>query len=134
LIDDNELGEWTTYLILASGADVAAQQKESVALAASRGWGGDHYQIYYNDTLSQTVLAAEWAWDTPRDATEFRQAMLTYLDERFRGAKIDQPGGQCWESNHQTSCIFLTGQQTRWLLAPDLSTLNAVQSAYPDFQ
>ncbi len=134
LIDDNELGEWTTYLILASGADVAAQQKESVAFTASRGWGGDHYQIYYNDTLSQTVLAAEWAWDTPRDATEFRQAMFTYLDERFRGAKIDRTGGQCWESNHQTSCIFLTGQQTRWLLAPDLSTLNAVQSAYPDFQ
>jgi len=134
MIDDNELGEWTTYLILGSGADVAAQQKDSVVLTASRGWGGDHYQIYYNDTLSQTVLAAEWAWDTSKDATEFQQAMITYLGERFRGAKIDRAGGDCWESNHQTSCIFLTGQRTLWLLAPDLSTLNAVEAAYPDFQ
>jgi hypothetical protein len=134
LIDDDVLGEWTTYLILRAGADVAAQLKDSDALTASRGWGGDRYQVYYNETLSQTVLAVEWAWDTSRDAAEFKQAMLTYLNERFRGAKLDRSGGDCWEANHETSCLFALDKQTLWLLAPDVATLDVVQSAYPDFQ
>ncbi len=133
-IDDNVLGEWTTYLILRAGADVAAQLKEDAALTASRGWGGDHYQVYYNDTVSQTVLAAEWVWDTPRDAAEFKQAMLNHLDERFRGAQLDHANGNCWQSNGQTSCLFSIEKGTLWLLAPDVSTLDAVLTAYPDFQ
>ncbi len=134
LIDDDVLGEWTTYLILGSGADVAAQLDEKTSLAASRGWGGDHYQVYFNDTISQTVLAAEWIWDTPRDATEFKQALLKYLDERYRGAKLDRASGNCWEANHQTSCFFVKDKRTLWLLAPHSATLEAVLAAYPDFQ
>ena len=134
LIDDNVLGEWTTYLVLRAGADMAAQLDEKTSLAASRGWGGDHYQVYYNDPISQTVLAAEWVWDTPRDATEFKQALLKYLDERYRGAKLDRASGNCWEANHQTSCLFVKDKRTLWLLAPDSATLEAVLAAYPDFQ
>jgi hypothetical protein len=134
LIDDDVLGEWTTYLILRAGADVAAQLDERTSLAASRGWGGDHYQVYYNDTLSQTVLAAEWIWDTPRDTTEFKQALAKYLDERYRGAKLDRASGNCWEANRQTSCYFATGKRLLWLLAPDSTTLDKVLAAYPDFQ
>ncbi len=133
LIDDNMLGEWTTYLILSSGADLAAQVSEKDALAASRGWGGDHYQVYYNDVLTQTVLAAQWVWDTPRDATEFRQAMAQYLGERFRAEKLERVG-DCWESNHQTSCFFINGDKTLWLLAPNVTILDAVLTQYPDFQ
>lgn len=134
MIDDDVLGEWTTYLILSSGADVAAQLDERTSLAASRGWGGDHYQVYFNDAISQTVLAAEWIWDTPRDATEFKQALTKYLDERYRGAKLDRTGGDCWEANRQTSCLFVTDKRTLWLLAPDNTTLDKVLAAYPDFQ
>jgi hypothetical protein len=133
LIDDDVLGEWTTYLILRAGADVAAQLDETTSLAASRGWGGDHYQVYYNDALSQTVLAAEWVWDTPRATTEFKQALTKYLDERYRGAKLDRPGGDCWDANHQTSCLFVNEKRTLWLLAPDSATLDKVLAAYPDF-
>ena len=106
LIDDNVLGEWTTYLILNAGADLAAQIDDDDALKATQGWGGDHYQVYYNDVISQTVLAAEWVWDTPRDAAEFKSAMLKHLGERFRGAKIDRAAGDCWESNQQTSLLL----------------------------
>jgi hypothetical protein len=134
LIDDDVLGEWTTYLVLRAGADVAAQLDEKTSLAASRGWGGDHYQVYFNDTISQIVLAAEWAWDTPRDATEFKQALTKYLDERYRGAKLDRDGGACWEANRQTSCLFATDKRTLWLLTPDSAILEAVLAAYPDFQ
>jgi hypothetical protein len=134
LIDDDVLGEWTTYLILNAGADLAAQITNNEALSASRGWGGDHYQVYYNDVVSQTVLAAEWAWDTPRDATEFKAAMLKHLGERFRGLRIDREAGECWEVNQQTSCFFLNGDKTLWLLAPDVTTLEAVLAQFPEFQ
>jgi hypothetical protein len=134
LIDDDVLGEWTTYLILNAGADLGAQVAEATALKASQGWGGDHYQVYYNDIVSQTVLAAEWVWDTPRDATEFKSAMIKYLDERFRGAKLDRATEDCWESNQQTSCFFATGDKLLWLIAPNRATLNAVSTQYPEFQ
>lgn len=134
MIADDVLGEWTTYLVLGSGADVAAQLDEKTALAASRGWGGDHYQVYYNDVISQTVLAAAWVWDTPRDATEFNLALSKYLDERYRGSKLDRAGGSCWEANRQVSCFFVKGQGSLWLLAPDRATLDAVLAAYSDFR
>jgi hypothetical protein len=134
LIDEDVLGEWTTYLILSAGADLAAQLDDATALKAAQGWGGDHYRIYYNAVLSQTVLAAEWVWDTPRDAIEFKQAMLKHLRERFRGLKADRAAGNCWAANQQTSCFFFNGDKTLWLLAPDMTTLEAVLAQYPDFQ
>ncbi len=134
LIDDNVLGEWTTYLILGAGADLTAQIDDATALKAAQGWGGDHYQIYYNDVISQTVLAAEWVWDTPRDATEFKSAMLKYLDGRFRGDKLDRAGENCWESNQQISCILGNDDKSLWLLVPDAGILDAVLAQYPDFQ
>ncbi|CAG0933280.1 hypothetical protein TFLX_02974 [Thermoflexales bacterium] len=134
LIDDDVLGEWTTYLILSAGADLAAQIDDVAARSAARGWGGDRYQVYYNDVLSHTVLAAEWVWDAPREATEFRQAMVEHLGERFRGAKLDHAAGQCWEANHQASCLFVVSDRSLWLLAPDITILDAVLAQYPDFQ
>jgi len=134
LIDDDVLGEWTTYLILSAGADLAAQIDNDAALRATRGWGGDHYQVYYNDAISQTMLAAEWVWDTPRDAAEFKQSLANHLAERFRGAKIDHPPGQCWESNQQAGCLFAVRDRSLWLLAPDVTILDAVLTQYPEFQ
>jgi hypothetical protein len=134
LIDDNVLGEWTTYLILNAGADRAAQIKDATALKATQGWGGDHYQVYYNAVVSQTVLAAEWAWDTPWDANEFKAALTDHLAERFRGLKSDRAAGECWEANRQASCVFQQADRILWLLAPDIDLLAAVLLQYPDFQ
>ena len=134
LIDDNVLGEWTTYLILTAGADLAAQIPDDDAFKASQGWGGDHYQVYYNDVLSQTVLAAEWVWDTPRDANEFSAALIDHLTERFRGGKIDRAGGNCWEANQQTSCVFQQNDRILWLLAPEAGILETLLTQYPEFQ
>ena len=63
------------------------------ALKATQGWGGDHYQVYYNDVISQTVLAADWVWDTPRDATEFKSAM-TEVSGRAFSRREDRSGGR----------------------------------------
>jgi hypothetical protein len=133
-IDNNSLGEWMTYMILGYGADVAAQLDEATAAKAAAGWGGDHYQIFFSSPVTETVLAAQWVWDTTADVKEFHTAMQTYLDQRFRGAKVkDRTDGDCWEANNQATCLFVNKQATLWLLAPDQTILNAVLAQYTDF-
>lgn len=127
------LGEWTTYLILGYGADNAAQLDDLTASTAAAGWGGDGYQIYYNADLEQTVLAAEWAWDTDADQNQFFQAMREYLDQRFRGSRTARQGAECWNVNEQFSCIFRAGLRTLWLLAPDQDMLDQILTAFPRF-
>jgi len=134
-IAGNTLGEWMTYLILGYGADAAAQVKDTEAATAAAGWGGDHYQVFYNDSLPGTALAIQWTWDTPEDLNEFQTAIQLYLNERFRGARIkDRTDGACWETSDQATCLFVKNQSSLWLLAPDQTILNAVLAAYPDFR
>jgi hypothetical protein len=127
------LGEWTTYLILGYGADNAAQLDDLTASRAAAGWGGDAYQIYYHPELDQTLLAAEWAWDSDADQNQFYEAMTDYLEQRFRGARADQAGGDCWAVNDQLSCLFRNSRRTLWLLTPEDGTLATVLSAYPGY-
>ena len=133
LLDDNVLGEWTTFLILGYGADVAAQLDDETAALASAGWGGDHYQVYHEAESGGTLLVARWSWDSLRDAEEFDEALQVYLEQRFRGARVDRNDGACWESNGQATCLFTLGSETLWLLAPSQTVLNDVLVNFPDF-
>ena len=126
-------GEWMTYLILGYGADLAAQQEDAMAAKAAAGWGGDFYQAYYNDRNDEIVLAAHWAWDTQTDAKEFNQAMLNYLDKRFRGNKLERDVGDCWESGEQVACLFGLGSETLWVIGPDEGVLDQVMTLYTSF-
>jgi hypothetical protein len=130
---EDTLGEWTTYLLLGYGADADAMLEDAVAETATRGWGGDRYQVYYHDGTSQSALAAAWGWDTTRDAGEFLGAMTDHLGARFRDAKIESPSGACWEINQQTSCLYLAGRNVLWILAPDMGTLDSIRDLYPGF-
>jgi hypothetical protein len=132
-IRTDSLGEWGTYLLLGYGADLEAQRYESTAVDASEGWGGDTYQVFHHDGENNTALAAHWIWDTSSDASEFYDAMLLYLDERFRGSKVNRSDGDCWEANNQASCIFQTELGNLWLYAPDQTVLNNMLAEFPDF-
>jgi hypothetical protein len=132
-IANNSLGEWRTYLLLSSGVDEAARLSDDTARQAAKGWGGDRYQVYVNNSLGQNVLAAEWAWDAPQDAAEFDQALNTYLDLRFRGVK-DPEAANCWTANRQFTCVFTTEQGTLWLLAPTKTMLDQVRQQFAAYQ
>lgn len=129
----NTLGEWTTYLMLAYGADKFSQQPPKQSADAAKGWGGDQYQVYYNDQTQQTALAVHWVWDTPADANQIIPLMEAYLDGRFRGAKLDRPIGKCWEANSQTTCLYSSKTETLWLFAPDQATIDLMFSLYSGF-
>ncbi len=134
LMTSDALGEWRTYLMLSSGVDEAARLSDETAQQAAAGWGGDHYEVYLNPQTAQTFLAAQWTWDTPQDAAEFKQAMSAYLDLRFRGAKTQIPGQDCWSANRQTTCIYSSDQGSLlWLLGPDFPTIEQAHQAYAGF-
>jgi hypothetical protein len=134
LLESNSLGEWMTYLLLAYGADVDAQVDDAAARTAANGWGGDRYQVYYNDTTDQIILAARWAWDTQADANGFINAMKDYLGERFGGNELPSARGDCWEANAQRTCLYTSGRVVLWLLAPDASMIEAVLARFPTFR
>jgi hypothetical protein len=127
------LGEWGTYLLLGYSSDIESQIDILTAETVAAGWGGDTYQIYYNDVLDQTVMSAHWIWDTNNDATQFNSAILDHMDARFRGAKVSRSDGECWEANNQASCLFRSGREFLWLLAPNQTVLNNVLAAAPGF-
>jgi hypothetical protein len=131
LIESDSLGEFMTYLLLAYGADNIAQISTETAKTATEGWGGDHYLVFASTQGDQLILAAEWAWDTTADATDFLAAMKTYLDKRFRGEKLSPAPGDCWTMNQQTACLFHAGKNVLWVVAPDAESIGVVRSAYP---
>jgi hypothetical protein len=133
LLNANTLGEWTTYMLLAYGADVDAQIDDTQAKTAAAGWGGDTYQVFYRDETDESVLAAHWVWETAGDATQFQRAMGPYLDARFRGARLTRDDGVCYETNGQATCLFISGRETLWLLAPDQAILNTLLAEFPNF-
>ncbi len=132
-LDEDTLGEWGTYLLLGYGADLEAQIDPARAESAARGWGGDAYQVYYRDADGSTLMAALWTWDASGEAGAFTQAMEDHLDARFRGGETDQPASDCWAANAQLTCLFTSGRQTLWILAPDARLLQDVRALYPGF-
>ncbi len=134
IIANTNLGEWTTYLLLFSGADEAARVSAEESAKAAAGWGGDHYQVYYSPSADQTALAAQWAWDSEKDAQEFHAALKSHLHELYRGQTIEQPGADCWEVNNQATCFITRPTTTLWLTAPDLAKIKIMWDQYADFK
>lgn len=134
-LEDDVLGQWMTYLILGYGADYEAMLPDSTAWDAARGWGGDHYQVYYQPALDQTVLSAHWVWDAPRDNTQFADALRAHMDARLRGVKVPRTDGDCWEANDQAGCVFVSADnETLWLYAPNQTLINDMLALFPKFQ
>ncbi|MDR3577770.1 MAG: hypothetical protein P4L50_28210 [Anaerolineaceae bacterium] len=133
LIESSSFGEWSTFLLLGYGSDVASQIDVKTAQAAAAGWGGDHYQVLYDAADDKTALAVHWVWDTLPDADEFQQAMATHLSKLYRGNALSRPKGQCWQVNDQATCLYAVGGQTLWLQGPDPQTLDALLVQFPAF-
>jgi hypothetical protein len=88
-----DLGEFDTEQFLREG-----NGRERSGRAAA-GWGGSAFELW---ELSQggEVLVAEWAWDTKRDAREFRRA----AERRLRG--LDSAGAIGGDSQRRTVLVL----------------------------
>lgn len=134
MLAQDTLGEWTTFLILAYGADLSSQLDIAQAEAAAAGWGGDTYLVFYNDSTEQTVLAARWLWETQSDADQFSAGLQTVLDGRHRGNGVNLGRGQCWQATGEVSCMLGAGREILWLFGPDGDLVPQLFGAFPGFR
>lgn len=118
-IDADVLGEWYSYLVLAHGSDPTARLVDSEARKAAEGWGGDAYQVLYNQASGQSVLVLKSTWDSPRDASEFASALQAYAEKRFKDKPSRESGRWVWETSQAYSLLSLEGSTTLWIIAPD---------------
>lgn len=134
LMDGNSLGEWNTYLLLGYGTNLKARVDDNTASSAAVGWSGDAYQVYLNGPKDKTALVVKWAWTTTDNAGEFHQAMLSHLQALYQNAtENDQDHGSCWLAPDQIACLYTTGKQSIWIVAPDQVTFTTLLKQFPDF-
>jgi hypothetical protein len=106
-LDVQEVGEaW-----LSMALDLRTDQSDAAAAAA--GWDGGIYRAWSNGDQVAVVLST--VWDTPQDATQFADAMTTWIDA--------SPDGQ------DAEVLPVDGNAVRVLFASDTETLDALSSA-----
>lgn len=130
MIDDNVLGEWYTFLMLARGIDPTARIGDPEAAEAADGWGGDRYVVYYHPDTEEVVVVLSSTWDTQQDAREFADSFEQYADARFGEGKASG-GSTSWQDSTSYSLFTLDEEasSTRWIMAPDETTARAISAA-----
>jgi hypothetical protein len=78
-------GEWGFRLLLSEA------ESPGVAALAANGWGGDSYQILYDD--DDIVLAIAYKGDSEQDAFELADAIITLVGETLGMGEGQADGG-----------------------------------------
>jgi hypothetical protein len=134
-LHSDSLGELGTEMLLAYGIDRLTQIDLETAIEAATGWGGDHYQVFYKGTTNERVLVANWTWDSKTDADQFWAAMEEYLYLRFLNDTVGHPKGPCWRKSYEEyTCIFRSGFDTLWVIAPELHLVEAIRKEFDTFK
>ena len=116
-IDRGVMGEWYTFLILAHGLHPEARLADFEAQAASDGWGGDTYAVYFNEQSGSIVLVMHTSWESVNDAGQFYNAFNKHTTARF-GAPTDvQTDRIGWDYPGGYTQASTQNQFTTWILS-----------------
>ena len=134
LIKRDSLGEWESYLLLTFNDYPNARRSDDEAAVAAYGWGGDQYQVFYNAETDESLLAANWVWESDADADQFYFSLNSYLASRFQFVEYDGPGnGFCWLYEGQITCTYQSGSAVLWLLSDNVEILEQVKNSFSLF-
>ncbi len=118
-INQDVLGEWYTYLVLAEGYQREFRLPQDQARTAAAGWQGDRYSAYWNEAEQQFALEQRWLWDRPQDTQEFWDALQAYGQARW-GNPERRSDSLVWEKTTDgTVTIRRNSGEVIWLIAPD---------------
>jgi hypothetical protein len=131
-LDQGEMGEWYTYLILADGLDKDALINEVEASAAAEGWGGDSYIVYYNPDDDATVMVFRTLWESSNQASEFANTFKAYATDRFGKPEKDTQDFTSWNTFSEVHTMHLDGITTTWILTPTPDLASAIWDAIID--
>ncbi len=124
-IENDTLGEWYVYLVLAKAHSPQYRLYDSLALDAAEGWGGDTYSVLKNEQTGKLAALISFNWDTTADADAALEAFRSYSDLRFGPV---QPDGH-WQGSDYSSALRETSPTSFvWLMAQDLATLQLLQA------
>jgi hypothetical protein len=129
-LDRGVMGEWYTFLILAHGLNPEARLNEPESKAASDGWGGDEYLVYYNDQNGALVLVMHTSWESVNDATQFYNAFQKHSTSRFGAPSTLQNNRIGWTHDGGYTELSTQNQFTTWVLAPDEAIAQQIWSAF----
>jgi hypothetical protein len=129
-IDDNVMGEWYTFLILAYGSDPDYRLPLSTARQAAAGWKGDAYTVYQSKGSSAAALVFRSRWETSIDADEYWNALASYGEARWGKADERENDSLRWRATPQGEVALLRlDQDVVWVCAPDEATLANILAA-----
>lgn len=133
-VNENVLGEWYSYLVLAQAHDEKFSLPDSTAHAAAAGWNGDRYALYRNERDGAIVFVLRSRWDQPEDAIEFFNAFRQYGLRRWGKHVSEEKYMTLWESPETGSVsVRLKDSETLWIISPDREIQNILLKAMPDF-
>ena len=134
-IDRNELGEWETYLVLSSGANVKFQLPDNQVRTAAAGWGGDSLVVYRQGSTQSGTLVLKSCWDTTKDAGQFWQALQDYALKRWETPSSSSSNQIEW-TNASSGAVVIdqNGSDTLLLIAPDMDTVSKLVDQLPEFK
>ena len=128
-IEQNNLGEWYTYLLLAHGFDPKTRLNDNTAKSVSRGWAGDTYLAYSNGQSNAIVFVLETAWNSTAGAQQFASAFETYSNNRFGTPTVINSNTSSWSSSGVYAEFHISAEKTTWIYAPDPATGQAIWKA-----
>jgi hypothetical protein len=128
-MEQNSLGEWYTYLILAHGIDPKTRLDDKAAKAATQGWAGDRFVTYYNEQAKSTVFVLETSWQSASEAQQFATAFQSYGNDRFGRPVHSDANVTTWSADKVYTEFFMSGDRTTWIYAPDAATAEAIWKA-----
>jgi hypothetical protein len=134
-LEQNVLGEWYTYLVLAQGWLPETRLDESQARDAAAGWEGDAYLMLTNETDDQWVLLQQWLWESQPDVDEFWEAINQYGAARWGEPDLQNPEQVTW-ANTDDGWVSLnrSGLYVTWAVAPDEATSELLSSEIFELQ
>ncbi|MDZ4158975.1 MAG: hypothetical protein U1B80_04210, partial [Anaerolineaceae bacterium] len=126
-IDDNVLGEWYTYLVLAHGWQPHTRLATVTGRQAAAGWAGDRYRVYHNPASQQTVLIQRWLWENSTEADEFWNAFQNYAKFRWGVPATRADSQLTWTGTPDGEVTLLHySRETLWLIAPNAAISAAI--------
>lgn len=131
IVDQNSLGEWYTYLMLAYGWREETRLPSDSARKAAAGWEGDAYTLLHNSETDRIIFVLRSIWQTPNDARELWEALAKYGSRRWGTTPVIKNDQHiAWQDASQGYIsISINALETRWVIAPDQTTANLFLAA-----
>jgi hypothetical protein len=84
---------------------------DSTADTAAAGWGGGGYALYQNGNAALLILGT--VWDTPKDATEFNDALQSSMGSLKKDGTLWTDGKRFFGTAHTTSGVTIVSGTDR---------------------